>query len=179
MAVLPMREVVEVHEMRGRVRFPYGVQNAAMMLVCRLFTDAVFNADIRAIQLIVDRIDGGLPRDDEMGRYQTMFGDCLREVMAAEHGDQLKVKPDDSVMLTLCKSLYSIAVEDIYVDGDGRPRKPTDAQKRDRDAAMRMVLERTGGRRTKAMLVEEAEDVEVASWIAELPGVDDAAADVV
>ena len=45
----------------------------------------------------------------------------------------------------------------------------SDAEKKERDAAMRMVLERTGGRKTLSAEAIEVEDIETASWIAELP----------
>lgn len=170
MANSPMSEVVSFSEggrgMIGTLRST----NAAEFLVSRLFTDAVFNQDIRSIQLIINRIDGGLPKDTEVDLYKTQFGDCLEEIMKMPDGEQLKVKPEDTVMLALCKSLYSIATEDLYWDMEhDRKRRPTDAQKRDRDAAMRMVLERTGGRKTLSSVAEERhEDVEVAPWIAQL-----------
>lgn len=145
-------------------------QNAADFLVSRLFTDAVFSQDIRAIQLIVNRIDGGLPRDVDVDRYRTQFGDCLNEVMSMTRAEQLKVIPDDSVMMALCKSLYQLATQDIYWDyGKGRSRRPSDAQKKERDAALRMVLERTGGRKTLTAVPHDEEPVEIAGWIAELP----------
>ena len=144
--------------------------NAAEFLVARLFTDAVFSQDIRSIQLIINRIDGGLPKDTEVDDYQTLFGDCLNEILQMDRADQFKVKPDDSVMMALCKSLYSLAVQDIFWDAEKkRRRRPTDAQKKERDAAMRMVLERTGGRKTLSAEAIEVEDIETASWIAELP----------
>lgn len=173
MAELPMSEVVTLAEgKKAHIGFPRGDRNAAMFLVGRLFTDAVFNQDIRAIQLIINRIDGGLPRDTELGDYQTLFGDCLADVMATTDGTQLKVMPDDTVMMSLCKSLYAMAVEDIYWDPEKqRKRKPSDAQKKERDAALRMVLERTGGRKTLNIKdAEKKELVEVAPWIAELQG---------
>lgn len=153
-----------------RIGFPTGNNNAAKFLVGRLFTDAIFNQDIRSIQLIINRIDGGLPKDTDLDNYQTYFGDCLNEVMVTTDGTQLKVLPGDSVMMALCKSLYAMSVEDIYWDEEHqRRRRPTDAQKRDRDAAMRMVLERAGGRKTTAEITQEAEKVEVADWIKSLP----------
>lgn len=141
-------------------------RNAADFLVARLFTDAVFSQDIRAIQLIVNRIDGGLPKDVDVSRYKTEFGDCLNEIMGMRSEEQFKVKPDDTVMMALCKSLYLLATQDIYWDRERkRSRRPSDSQKKDRDAALRMVLERTGGRKTIAALPAETEDVEIASWI--------------
>ena len=147
-----------------------GGRNAADFMVSRLFTDAIFSQDIRCIQLIIGRIDGGLPKDTEIDRYQTDFGDCLCQVMEMTGNDQLTVRPEDTVMMALCKSLYSLAVQDIYWDySKKRSRRPTDAQKKDRDAAMRMVLERSGGRKTLSPTPQNVEEVEIAGWIAELP----------
>ena len=98
-------------------RFMIGMataRNAADYLVSRLFTDAVFSNDIRAIQLIINRIDGGLPKDTEVAKYQTEFGDCLNKIMQMTTDEQTKVMPDDTVMMALCKSLYHIATQDIY-----------------------------------------------------------------
>ena len=128
-----------------------GSANAATFLVCRMFTDAIFSEDIRAIQLIINRIDGGLPKDVEVGEYRTKFSDCLNEIMSMESGEQLKVKPDDTVMMALCKALYALSVQDIYWDeGRGKMRRPSVDRKQERDAALRMVLERTGGNQSRA-----------------------------
>jgi hypothetical protein len=147
-----------------------GEQNAAEFLVSRLFTDAVFSQDIRSIQLIINRIDGGLPKDTDIAYYRTEFGDCLNAIMKMKRMEQTMVEPDDTVMMALCKSLYQIATQDIYWDAEKlRKKHPSDTQKKERDAALRMVLERTGGRKTLAEITPEIEDVEIAPWIAELP----------
>jgi len=147
-----------------------GGQNASDFLVSRLFTDAVFSQDIRSIQLIINRIDGGLPKDTEVDYYQTEFGDCLNEIMGMTRTEQLTIEPDDTVMMALCKSLFQLATQDIYWDSEKlRSRRPSDSMKKERDAALRMVLERTGGRKTMSAVTKEAEDVEIAPWIAELP----------
>ncbi len=144
-------------------------RNAADYLVSRLFTDAVFSQDIRSIQLIINRIDGGLPKDTEVENYRTQFGDCLNEIMAMTSSEQFTVEPDDTVMMALCKSLYYLATQDIYWDPKKlRGRRPTDTQKKERDAALRMVLERTGGRKTLASLPPKNEEVEVAGWISDM-----------
>ena len=83
--------------------------------------------------------------------------------------EQTKVLPDDTVMMALCKSLYQIATEDIFWDYEKhRRRRPSDSKKKERDAALRMVLERTGGRKTLVTNQVEKEPVEVAGWIDEL-----------
>lgn len=147
-----------------------GTVNAATYLVCRMFTDAIFSQDIRAIQLIINRVDGGLPKDVEVDDYRTQFSDCLNAIMAMPPGEQLKLMPDDTVMMALCKSLYAISVQDIYWDQErGRMRRPSTDRKQERDAALRMVLERTGGRKTMVAAHEEREAVEEADWISALP----------
>lgn len=143
--------------------------NAATYLVCRLFTDAVFNQDIRAIQLIINRIDGGLPKDTEVSNYKTEFGDCLTEVLNMTDGKGLTVKPDDTVMMALCKSLYDLSIQNIYWDARKCKKcKPSTEKKQERDAALRMILERTGGRKTLAEQPKEVETVEIAGWLSDL-----------
>lgn len=176
MVDLPLSEVVQAAEgMRPSIGpdSHAGSANAAMYLVCRLLTDAIFSSDIRAIQLIVNRIDGSLPKDVEMDAYQTRFSDCMEQVMHMTRRDQLKLLPEDTVMMGLCKSLYALAVQDIYWDerrGRMRKRPPTDL-KQERDSAMRMILERLGGRKTLVSSSVEREDVVIADWINALPGV--------
>lgn len=151
-------------------------ENAAMHLVARLFTDAVFNQDVRSISTIIQRVDGGLPKDTEADEYRTEFSECVRELMEFDESERLKVVPEDTVMMALCKSLYDIAVEDIYwkVDeetGAHKPCRPSDTKKQLRDNAMRIILERAGGRKTTVRKVEEKESVELSDWIvAALPG---------
>ena len=150
-----------------------GGMSASDFLVSRLFTDAVFSQDIRSIQLIINRIDGGLPKDTDMGNYKTEFGDCLNEIMSMTDSQQTMVTPDDTVMMALCKSLFNIATQDIYWDHEKlRSRHPSDSVKKERDAAMRMILERTGGRKTLTATTRDAEDVEIAGWISELASAD-------
>lgn len=147
-----------------------GTANAATYLVCRMFTDAIFSQDIRTIQLIINRVDGGLPKDVEVDEYQTQFSDCLNQIMAMPSGEQLRVHPDDTVMMALCKALYALSVQDIYWDESrGKMRRPSVDKKQERDAALRMVLERTGGRKTLVAMHEVKEEVEQADWISALP----------
>ena len=147
-----------------------GSANAATYLVCRMFTDAIFSQDIRTIQLIINRVDGGLPKDVEVDDYRTQFSDCLNEIMRMPVGDQVKLQPGDTVMMALCKALYALSVQDIYWDdGRGKMRRPSVEKKQERDAALRMVLERTGGRKTLVATSRAKEEVEDADWISALP----------
>lgn len=144
--------------------------NAGEFLVCRLFTDAIFSQDIRAIQLIINRMDGGIPSELDVDKFQTAFGDCLGDLMTLTEPERLRVMPEDSVLMGLCKSLYDMAVQDIYWDAEnGKRKRPSTDTKRDRDAAMRLILERVGGRKTHALVEQSVEDVEIADWIKSLP----------
>jgi len=156
-------------------------QNAKTNLASRMYTDAVFNGCVRTIGTIINRIDAGLPKDTEIDEYQTLFGDCMNEVLSMTSGDQLTVKPSDSVMLALCKALYDIAVQDIYTDyredenGNitAKRKNASPEAKQARDAARRMVLERAGGRKTLASIPKELASVEIADWITGLPQPED------
>lgn len=168
MARARMSEVVLISEgLPPRLRFPTTyAQRAGEYLVARMFTDAVFNQDIRSIQTIINRIDGGLPKDIEVESYSTQFGDCLAEIMEMDDPERIKVFPDDTVMMALCKSLYQMATTNVYWDPvKKRPKKPTVEQKNERDLALRLILDRVGGRKTKTEQHKEPEKIGVADWI--------------
>lgn len=151
-----------------RIGFPkHYSANATTFLVARLFTDAVFNQDIRAIQNIVNRIDGGLPKDTDVTQYQTKFGDCINELLTYPLDARHRISPDDSIMMAMCKSLYDIATQDIYWNEEKqvKVRKPPTDKKNERDAAMRMILDRAGGRKTHMEQAKEIEIPKVAGWI--------------
>lgn len=170
MASLRMGDAVHAAEGRmPRIGYPGYARNAAQHLVCQMFTDAVFNQDIRTIQTIINRIDGGLPKDCEIEDFQTLFGDCMAEVLSMESQMQTKVTPDDTVMMALCKSLYDLAVQDIYFDpATGKRCKPSTEKKQERDSALRMVLERAGGRKTTPQIEKSVEEIGDADWLSEV-----------
>ena len=49
-------------------------------------------------------------------------------------------------------------------------RRPSTDRKQERDVALRMVLERTGGRKTLVATREVKEAIEDADWVSALPG---------
>lgn len=154
---------------RISVSLPHGCKTAADYLVCRMFTDAIFNEDIRTIQLIINRIDGGLPSDEDMDTYSTQFSDCFNEIMQMTSDRQTQLLPDDTVMMALCKALYALSVQDIYWDEEKqRKRRPSTDKKQERDNALRMVLERTGGRKTKVKQQQQQEQIDEADWVKNL-----------
>lgn len=137
------------------------------LFLSQLFTDAVFHDDIRAIKMIINRIDGGLPKDTQVSDYRTLFGDCLLEIMEMDDVTRLKPQPEESVMLNLCKALFIIATEDlhdIYIIKRGHKIIPKEA-KADQEAARKLILDRIGGRKTTILQDKAEEEVELAGWI--------------
>lgn len=176
MAHLPMGQAVYLNEYAiPRIGVASGrLSDATTHLCAQMYTDAVFNQDIRVIQTIIQRVDGGLPKDTEVEEYQTLFGDCMNQVLMMSTIDQVKVLATDTVMMALCKSLFDLAQEDIYhetrSDDSGnkwsRKRRPTTEQKQARDSALRLILERAGGRKTAIpKRPEQKADVVIAPWI--------------
>ena len=167
MASLTMGEVVYRREGEPpRIGRPNYQQNAKQYLVAQMFTDAIINQDVRMIQLIINRIDGGLPLDTQIDEFQTLFGDTLNEVLNMEDAQRLKLVPDDTVLMALCKTLFDIASADIYGNAlkAGKKRPSTDA-KNERDAVVRLILDRCGGRKTTAKIAKEVVPVQFASWV--------------
>lgn len=163
--------MITAEGMRPRVGFPHNnVENATEFFVARLFTDAIFNGDIRAMQTIIQRIDGGLPKDVDVANVKTAFGDCVNEILDGPIDDRMKVHPSDTVLMAMAKSLYAESVRDIYWNEKQKKPipKPSTEAKQCKDAARRMILERTCGRRTLTAKEKNEETVEIASWIKEL-----------
>lgn len=164
--MMKMGDVVRIAEgSPPRISSARPSQTAGEYLVSRIFTDAIFNYDIRSIINIVQRVDGGVPKDTEVSTFRTMFGDCLNDLLNESDAEKLVVSPDDTVMMVMCKSLYDISIRDIYHDHEGRTIKPSADRKAERDAARRLILERAGGRKTAIEKGREREAVEIAGWI--------------
>lgn len=69
-------------------------------------------------------------------------------------------------MMCLCKSLYDIATTDIYWDEwNEKMKKPSVEQKSARDTAIKIILERSGGRKTKTAIEAESQEYDLAEWI--------------
>lgn len=172
MARSKMGQVVRMADTVPRAEFPTGARCAAQHLVSRMFTDAIFSQDIRTIEVIINRIDGSNPRDDQMSSLQTLFGDAINRILEIEDPRELKVTPDDTVMDALCKSLYDLAAQDIYhtedEDGNIKDKRPSAEVKKSHEAALRIVIERSQGRKTTPTLVEDIPEIGEADWLLSL-----------
>ena len=123
------------------VRAYEGAPNARAYWTHALFIDAVFNKNINAIDLIATRVDGLVPAEGERYKYANLLGDAIADVMSYESAkDIMTLYPEDPCIIALAKAIYAISVQDA---GNNYGKK------KDKQKAMEMILERTGGRKTE------------------------------
>jgi len=113
---------------------------AGEFLIARVICDAIFNADIRMIRQLIQRLDGTNPRDIDIDKYSRHFADYMCEVLEYTSTDQLQFKSDDLAILALAKRVYAIAVQDVS--------NKSVEEKNKRDIAMTIILERVGGKKS-------------------------------
>ena len=114
--------------------------NAKAYWTNALFVDAVFNKNISAIDLIATRVDGLVPAEGDRYKYANILGEAISDIMAYDSAkDIMTLYPDDPCIIALAKAVYAISVQDA---GNNYGKK------KDKQKAMEMILERTGGRKT-------------------------------
>ena len=124
-------EILKLHE---------SATNAKALFVSHLIFDAVFNYDIQALKQIVARVDGAVPDSQKRRHYANIFGDALEDVLAYTDKAHLKIQPDDLVIIAMAKVCVWVSMSD----------PGNNAQKRkDKNDAIQMILERTGGRKSE------------------------------
>lgn len=114
--------------------------NSRASWVATLITDAVFNLDIGAISQIVQRVDGTIPNSEDRESFANIMGDAIDDVLDYPDVEQRKVFPEDTVIIALAKAVLQISVMDT---GNNFSRK------KEKQQAIEMVLQRTGGRRSQ------------------------------
>jgi len=105
----------------------------------RMICNAVFEVDIELIQTIVQRIDGTIPAEGKTDSYATAFGDALEDVLEFTSKEQMEVVPSDTPIIAMAKAVVYAATNRV---GSNLARK------KERNLAARMLLDRTGGRKT-------------------------------
>lgn len=114
-------------------------QKAREYTLSRMICNAVFEADVELIQTLVTRIDGTIPAEGNQGNYATAFGDAIDEVLEMDIGDQMNVLPEDTPILAMAKAVIFTATNRVGANV---------AKRKERNLATKMILERTGGRKT-------------------------------
>lgn len=124
-------EVVKHHE---------GSCNARTYLVVSMIFNAVMEKDVGAIASIVNRVDGTIPDEKERENYANYFGDAIEDVLDYTQNQQILVSPQDPCIIALAKALVFVA----YAPCGKNP-----AARKERQKAMDIILNRTGGRKTE------------------------------
>ena len=114
--------------------------NTKTFLVNCMIFNAVFEQDIDLIKTIAMRIDGLVPSEEERGGYANILGDAIEDVLQYEQPQMLSVTAKDTPIIAIAKVLvYTAAC----------PAGKNVQQKKSRNLAAQMILERTGGRKTE------------------------------
>lgn len=144
-------EVLQLHEQ---------ATNAKALFVAHLIFDAVFNYDIQALKQIVNRVDGGIPDAQKRKHYANIFGDALEDVLGYTDKNQLKIQPGDICIIAMAKVVVWVSMSD---PGNNMQKR------KDKNDAIQMILERTGGRKsepTKQLITTNYVNPE---WMQSLP----------
>lgn len=122
--------------------------NARSFFVFKLIYDAVFLKDVGLIDLIINRIDGIVPKQSDRDSYANIIGDALDDVLDMTRAEQLVIMPNDPAIIALAKSLIHISLQ----DPGNNPMK-----KKDKVRATEIILNRCGGKKTEPTkpLIEE------------------------
>lgn len=108
-------------------------------VACMVF-NAVFETDVQLIKTLATRIDGTVPSDEERDKYANILGDAIEDVLSYPRKEQVKVEPSDPPIIAMAKALVYVGTQPV---GNNM------AKRKERNMAAEMILERTGGRKTK------------------------------
>lgn len=131
-------------------------ENARSYLVDTLIIDAIMGHDIELIDKLVHRIDGAVPKEDKYDQYANLFGRALDHVLDLPLDDQLTIAPTDNVLIALAKTTVFIALTS--------PSNSVQKMKQ-KHAAVDMVFDRTGGRKTEPRMIEAVTTYKKPSWM--------------
>ena len=138
------------------VRARFGCQ---LIMQC-IFSSDAFSPDINIIKQVIKRIDGTVPDADQREGYANLIGDALEDVMDMTAADQTQVYPDDLTIIALAKAILYVSMQDC-----GKNYQ----KKKDRQTAIEIILERTGGRKSAPVKQTETVSYIAPTWRQSLP----------
>lgn len=98
--------------------------------------DAIALMDIRQIQTVIQRLDGGVPTKENRDKYANYLGSFLEDVSKLPVYETKQLRLEDPVYLCLAKAIYHISLMN--------PQNPQ--QQRDKNTATEIIFDRCGGR---------------------------------
>ncbi len=131
-------------------------ENVRSYLVDTMIIDAIMGLDIELIDKLVHRIDGSVPKEDSYDKYANLFGRALDLVLDMKVDEQVTISPTDNVLIAMAKAAVYVALT--------TPSNSVQKMKQ-KHAAIDMVLDRTGGRKTAPRMLESVTVYEKPSWM--------------
>lgn len=122
------------------------VNNVRSLTVASMIFNAVFEMDVELIKTIGLRIDGTVPEEGDRKRFANILGDAIDDVMDYDDARKMTIVPEDTPIIAMAKVLIAKATR---LAGNNMQKR------KERNLAVSMILERTGGRKvspTKPML---------------------------
>lgn len=101
-----------------------------------IIRDAIAQMDIKAIQTIATRLDGGIPDKKNRDKYANYIGSFIDDVLKLPVDEVRMLRYEDPVFVALAKAIVHISLQ-----------VPKDSQAaRDKNIATEMIFDRCGGR---------------------------------
>lgn len=114
--------------------------NAKQYWTSSLIIDSIIEKDIGLINQIATRVDGTVPTENDRSKFANLIGEAIDDVMAYPDARQCVIQPDDLCVIALAKAVLFISLD--------HPGKNV-SKRRDKQAAVELILGRTGGRKTE------------------------------
>lgn len=134
--------------------------SARQYFAARLICNGVFEQDIDIIAEIVKRIDGTVPDKEDRKLFANLLGDAIEDVLDRQTADQMAIDPDDPTIIAIAKVVVWLSLRSVGANVQ---------QKKDRQKAVNMVLNRTGGKRSAPVKEAVKLDYVEPDWMKGLP----------
>lgn len=116
-------------------------KNARTFVTCDLLLNAIGERDVGLINLIVKRVDGGVPKSDERKSFANLVGDAIDDVLDGPADERNNIDlQNDSGIIALAKAIVLASIE---------PVGKNVSKRKDRQMAAEILLNRTGGMKTE------------------------------
>lgn len=125
-------------------------------VACRTIINAVSDLDIGLINIIIRRVDGGIPKADEIEDYANYFGQALEDV--------LEMPPSERFIMDLDKDYGIVALAKAVVMAAIQPAGHNISKRKDRQLAADMLFSRTGGLKNEPQKIQTNIEIRDADW---------------
>lgn len=130
--------------------------NVKNYTACRIIVNAISECDVGLIKTIIQRIDGGIPKAEDMENYSNLIGKALEEVMEEEPDERFIFRLNtDTGIKCMAKAIVMAALQKTNNNV---------AKRKDRQMAADILLSRTGGLKNEPQIIRQDIIIEKAEW---------------